>query len=107
MRLIQRALLLVCLLACGQVLRGAGVTYVPPAGAGNGKHIVLVAGDDEYHSEEALPQLAKILAVRHGFRCTVLFTLNPADGAIDRQTQSLPKLRVRRGVPADRIAGSP
>ena len=27
--------------------------------------------------------LAKILAVRHGFKCTVVFTLNPADGTID------------------------
>ena len=59
MRLIEPAFLLWGLLACGPVLRGAGVTYLPPAGAGNGKHIVLVAGDDEYHSEEALPQLAK------------------------------------------------
>lgn len=92
MRLIEPAFLLWGLLACGPVLRGAGVTYVPPAGAGNGKHIVLVAGDDEYHSEEALPQLAKILAVRHGFRCTVLFTLDPADGTIDRQAQNLPGL---------------
>ena len=31
---------------------------------GNGKmpHIVLVSGDEEYRSEEALPQLAKILS---------------------------------------------
>jgi len=27
--------------------------------------------------------LAKILAVRHGFKCTVLFPINPADGTID------------------------
>jgi hypothetical protein len=92
MRLIEPILMLWGLLACSQVLRGAGVTYLPPEGAGNGKHIVLVAGDDEYHSEEALPQLAKILAVRHGFRCTVLFTLNPADGTIDRHAQNLPGL---------------
>ena len=29
-------------------------------GPGKGKHIVLISGDDEYRSEEALPQLAKI-----------------------------------------------
>ena len=34
-------------------------------GSGGGKHIVLVSGDEEYRSEEALPQLAKILAERH------------------------------------------
>lgn len=41
------------------------------------KHIVLVSGDEEYRSEEALPQLAKILSKHHGFKCTVLFAQNP------------------------------
>ncbi len=45
-------------------------------GPGNGKHVVLVSGDDEYRSEEALPQLAKILAKHHGFKCTVLFAID-------------------------------
>jgi hypothetical protein len=27
--------------------------------------------------------LAKILATRHGFHCTVLFSINPATGDID------------------------
>lgn len=52
-------------------------------GPGRGKHIVLISGDEEYRSEEAMPQLAKILATHHGFRCTVLFAINPADGTID------------------------
>lgn len=42
----------------------------------NGKHIVFLAGDEEYRSEEGLPQMAKILAFRHGFKCTVLFSIN-------------------------------
>lgn len=72
----------------------AGVTYQGEHGPGHGKHIVLVAGDDaEYHSEEALPQLAKILAVHHGFTCTVLFSINPADGTIDpRANRNIPGL---------------
>ena len=41
------------------------------------KHIVLVSGDEEYRSEEALPQLAKILSGHHGFKCTVLFAQQP------------------------------
>src|ERR1700704_5906443 len=53
------------------------------AGPGKGKHVVLVSGDEEYRSEEALPQLAKILARHHGFKCTVLFAINPRDGTID------------------------
>lgn len=73
---------------------GAGVTYQGTAGPGQGKHIVLVAGDDaEYHSEEALPALAKILAVRYGFTCTVLFPINPDDGTIDpREKRNIPGL---------------
>ena len=58
------------------------VTYDGKAGPGQGKHIVLVSGDEEYRSEEALPQLAKILAQRHGFTCTVLFSVD-ANGFID------------------------
>ena len=52
------------------------LVYEGTDGPGQGKHIVLIAGDEEYRSEEAMPQLAKILAVRHGFRCTVLFSMD-------------------------------
>ena len=49
-----------------------------------GKNIVLVTGDEEYRSEEAMPQLAKILTNHHGFDCTVLFAQNPEKlGTID------------------------
>ncbi len=47
------------------------------------KHIVLISGDEEYRSEELLPQLAKILSTRHGFRCTVLYAIDPKDGTIN------------------------
>ena len=59
------------------------VVYEGGDGPGKGKHIVLVSGDEEYRSEEFLPQLGKILAKHHGFTCTVLFAVNPADGTID------------------------
>jgi type 1 glutamine amidotransferase len=52
-------------------------------GPGKGKHIVLISGDEEYRSEEAIPQLAKILAKHHGFKCTVLFAIDPKDGTIN------------------------
>ncbi len=55
-------------------------------GPGKGKHIVFVIGDDEYRSEDLMPQLAKILAVRHGFRCTLLFAINKETGEIDPRT---------------------
>ncbi len=69
------------------------LVYQGGAGAGVGKHVVLVSGDEEYRSEEALPQLARILASQHGFRCTVLFAIDPATGAIDPEKRdSLPGL---------------
>ena len=45
-------------------------------GPGNGKHIVLIAADQEYRSEQSMPMLARILAKHHGFNCTVLFSVN-------------------------------
>jgi type 1 glutamine amidotransferase len=59
------------------------VVYEGSDGPGKGKHIVLISGDEEYRSEEALPQLGKILAKHHGFKCTVLFAIDPKDGTIN------------------------
>lgn len=67
---------------------GDWVTYEGKEGPGKGKHIVFVTGDEEYRSEEGMPMLARILALRHGFKCTVLFALNPADGTIDPNNQT-------------------
>lgn len=54
--------------------------------AGNGKRVVLIAGDQEYRSEESIPALARILETRHGFRCTVLYSTNRQTGKIDPST---------------------
>ena len=59
------------------------VVYDGFKGAGEGKHIVLVSGDEEYRSEEALCQMAKILAKHHGFKCTVLFAIDKETGEIN------------------------
>jgi hypothetical protein len=67
------------------------VVYEGKAGPGAGKRLVFLTGDEEYRSEEGLPQLAKILAERHGFQCTVLFAIDPKDGTIDpNNSHSLP-----------------
>lgn len=55
-------------------------------GIGLGRHIVFVSGDEEYRSEESLPMLARILARRHGCKCTVLFAINRRTGEIDPNT---------------------
>ena len=59
----------------------------PPGGKAT-KHIVLVAGDEEYRTEETMPMLGKILSQKHGFKCTVIFA-HSADGShIDPNNQS-------------------
>lgn len=72
------------------------VVYQGGDGPGAGKNVVLISGDEEYRSEEALPQLGKILAKRHGFHCTVLFAVAP-DGTIDPNRQdNIPGLEALR-----------
>ena len=64
------------------------IIYEGNEGPGTGKHIVLVSGDEEYRSEEALPLLGKILAVHHGFKCTVLFAIDRETGEINPEEQT-------------------
>lgn len=63
------------------------VTYKGHEGPGRDLQIVLISGDEEYRSEEALPQLGKILATRHGFTCTVLFAIDEETGVINPQNR--------------------
>jgi hypothetical protein len=74
MRIAIATVWLLVVLVAGPVA-AAGVVYEGGDGPGRGKHIVLVSGDEEYRSEEALPQLGKILAKHHGFKCTLLFAI--------------------------------
>jgi len=82
----RTVLLMTCVAALmmGQPSRGGEGSFAVQGGEGpgKGKHIVLLAGDEEYRSEEALPMLAKILA-KQGFDCTVCFSVDPATGEID------------------------
>ena len=64
------------------------VVYQGEQGIGQGKHIVWVSGDEEYRSEEALPMMARIMAFRYGFKCTVLFAIDPETGVIDPNNQT-------------------
>ncbi|PZX60350.1 trehalose utilization protein [Algoriphagus ratkowskyi] len=51
-------------------------------GPGKGKNVVLIAGDDEYRSEESMPMMAKILSTHYGFNTTVLFPIEPETGEV-------------------------
>jgi len=72
--------LLFCL-ACALKTSAAPLVFQGTDGPGKGKHLVFIAGDHEYRSEETLPAMARILAKHHGFKCTVLFDID-ADGHI-------------------------
>lgn len=52
------------------------LTYPGEKGPGMGKHIVLIAADQEYRSEYSMPMLARLLSKHHGFHTTVLFSVN-------------------------------
>lgn len=64
-----------------------GVLKFAAQGESKGK-IVLVSGDEEYRSEETMPMLAKILSIRHGFDCTVLFSMSEDGSYIDPNNSS-------------------
>jgi len=84
---------LICLFG-EQVLAKPWVVFQGKQGPGKGKHIVFLVGDEEYRSEDSMPQLAKILAVHHGFKCTVLFAINKETGEIDPETlDNIPGLK--------------
>jgi len=67
------------------------------SGLGAGQHIVFVTGEEYYRSEEGMSQLAHILSRRHGFRCTVLFAIDPATGFINpNHNRNIPGLESLR-----------
>ncbi len=68
--------LIIALVSTSTVIRGQTLVFEGEEGPGTGKQVVLISGDEEYRSEEALPALAKILAAHHGYRCTVLFAMS-------------------------------
>ena len=73
-----------CLTANAQTL-----VYEGGEGIGEGKHIVFIANDHEYRSEQTCPAMAKIMAKRFGFRCTVLFGIDE-NGAIKAGGAAIP-----------------
>ncbi|MCH2115365.1 MAG: ThuA domain-containing protein [Pirellulales bacterium] len=86
LRLAARFGLLGVWVALGGVAGGEPLVYESDSGEGNrgpgkGMHLVFIASDHEYRSEETLPALARLLARHHGFRCTVVFGVDE-NGAI-------------------------
>ena len=72
------------------------VVYQGTKGPGTGKHIVFLAGDHEYRSEETLPALARILSWHYGFKSTVFFTTNRETGFIEPGSSNISGLDALR-----------
>jgi len=87
----MKALPVFALLFLTSTAFAAPLVYEGEEGIGKGKHIVFVANDHEYRSEQSCPLLAKILAKHHGFRCTVLFGIDE-EGSIKAGAASVPGL---------------
>ncbi|HEY1009033.1 MAG TPA: ThuA domain-containing protein [Daejeonella sp.] len=93
MKYVLTGILILCMHVASAQKTGPWLQFSPPAGQANGKHIVLIGGDEAYRSEESLPMLAKILSERHGFRTTVLFSINPETQFVDpNYHQNIPGL---------------
>ena len=73
------------------------VVYEEQEGPGAGKHIVFIASDHEYRSEETCPALARILARHQGFKCTVLFGLNE-QGEITAGASNVPGMKALKSA---------
>lgn len=71
----------------------APLSFEGSDGPGKGKHIVFIANDHEYRSEETCPLIAKILAKHHGFKCTVLFGIDE-DGHIKAGSAPIPNIEL-------------
>jgi type 1 glutamine amidotransferase len=62
--------------ACTADVNKYRVIYKGEKGPGVGKNVVFIATDHEYRGEESLPALARILAKKYGFTCTVVYALD-------------------------------
>jgi hypothetical protein len=88
MKLLYSILITIIIISCGKQESQNGdsgeasAQWLTLEGKSDMPKIVLVSGDEEYRSEETVPQLAKILTERHGFNCTVLFAQDPAKPGI-------------------------
>ena len=80
--------LLTSLLCLSAPQPSPAITYEGTSGIGKGKHIVFLASDHEYRTEETSPALARILAKHHGFKCTVVFGVDK-DGNIEAGSSNI------------------
>lgn len=82
-----------CLLFSKSFSHNEILKYKADAAIAKNKHIVLLANDHEYRSEEAIPALARILTKHHGFDCSVVFGIDES-GNIKAGSNHMPGMEV-------------
>ena len=93
----RKTVIALALAAAAMCAAEGPLVYPGGKGPGKGKHIVFVVGDQEYRSEESMPAFARMLAARHGFKCTVLLPVNAQTGEVDASViDNIPGLEALR-----------
>lgn len=97
MKTICLSLLIAAVCLATSQLCAQPLVYEGEEGVGKSKHIVFIANDHEYRSEEACPLLAKLMAKHLGFKCTVLFGIDE-QGYIMPGAKDIPHLAVLKSA---------
>ncbi|WP_397384793.1 PVC-type heme-binding CxxCH protein [Prosthecobacter sp.] len=84
------AALLLTLFSLVTFASAAPLVFEGTEGPGKGKHIVFLAGDHEYRSEESMPAIARLLAKHQGFKCTVLFDIDQEGDIVAGEVANMP-----------------
>jgi len=76
-----------------------GLVIEGKEGIGKGQHIVFVTGEEYYRSEDGMSMFAKILSQHHGYKCTVLFAIDPVTGFINaNKANNIPGLEALKSA---------
>ncbi len=84
------AVLLLTLFSLATFSSAAPLVFEGTEGPGKGKHVVFLAGDHEYRSEESMPAIARLLAKHQGFKCTVLFDIDQEGDIVAGEVANMP-----------------
>ncbi|NBY00627.1 MAG: hypothetical protein EBQ87_01390 [Planctomycetes bacterium] len=77
----------------------SGLVIEGKEGIGKGQHVVFVTGEEYYRSEEGMSMFAKILSQHHGYKCTVLFAMDPVTGFINaNKANNIPGLEALKSA---------
>ena len=93
------AVLIMLIKLCTVNAAEPGLVIEGKEGIGKGQHIVFVTGEEYYRSEEGMSMFAKILSQHHGYKCTVLFAIDPATGFINaNKANNIPGLEALKSA---------